>query len=108
MEEDYARSGAFSPKSLTAAEQEQIRSLAGDLPALRQATGDDEQARPATDHPACWVEQVVVTVAEARVNEPSVPIHWAGGQISQHARWWRPIRMLPTEERLCSNNKSDQ
>jgi DNA invertase Pin-like site-specific DNA recombinase len=95
LEEDYARFRRSQPEGLTAAEREQIRSLARDLPALWQATTTTAADRQRIIR--LLVEQVVVTVA-GESERTEVTIHWAGGQISQHALV-RPIR--------CYQQRSD-
>jgi DNA invertase Pin-like site-specific DNA recombinase len=95
LEEEYARFRRSQPEGLTAAEREQIRSLAGDLPALWQAATTTAADRQRIIR--LLVEQVVVTVAGVS-ERTEVTIHWAGGQISQHALV-RPVR--------CYQQRSD-
>ncbi len=95
LEEAYARFGRSQPAGLSAAEREQIRSLAGDLPALWQTATTTAADRQRIIR--LLVEQVVVTVAGVS-ERTEVTIHWAGGHISQHALV-RPVQ--------CYQQRSD-
>jgi DNA invertase Pin-like site-specific DNA recombinase len=88
LEEDYARFGRTQPAVLSAAEREQIRALAADLPELWQApttTAADRQRLV-----RLVVEAVIVTV-RGDSERVEVTIRWAGGATSQHALT-RPVQ----------------
>lgn len=81
LEEEYARFRRGQPEGLSAEEREQIRSLAGDLPALWQAATTTAADRQRIVR--LLVEAVVVTVAGAS-EQTEVTIRWAGGSASRH------------------------
>ena len=88
--EEYDRFTATRPRTLTAAEREQIRALASDLPAVWDApttTGADR--KQLIRH---LVEQVRVTVAGTS-EKVDVEIVWAGGHRT-HAQITRPVACL--------------
>lgn len=81
-QENLDRFRLETPTQLTSAEQELIRSLAGDIPALWCSL----QTTPA-DHKEiirCLVERVVINV-RGDTEQVDVTIHWAGGYVSQHS-----------------------
>ena len=81
LEEEYARFRGRQPEGLSAAEREQIRALARDLPALWQApttTAADRQRIV-----RLLVEEVIVTV-RGESERVDVTIRWAGGFSSGH------------------------
>jgi DNA invertase Pin-like site-specific DNA recombinase len=82
LEEEYARFRRSQPAGLSALEREQIRSLAGDLPALWHAASTTAADRQRVIR--LLVETVVVTVAGSS-EQTEVTIHWAGGHSSRHA-----------------------
>jgi DNA invertase Pin-like site-specific DNA recombinase len=87
-EEAYARFCRAQPAGLSAAEREQIRALAQDLPALWCAAGTT-----ATDRQRIvrlLVEEVVVAV-QGDSERVEVTIRWAGGTSSRH-EVVRPVR----------------
>jgi DNA invertase Pin-like site-specific DNA recombinase len=88
--EDYDRFTAACPRTLTAAEREQIRALAADLPAVWDApttTGADR--KQLIRH---LVEQVRVTVLGTS-EKADVEITWAGGHRTA-GRVTRPVACL--------------
>jgi hypothetical protein len=80
LEEEYARFARTQPKELSTEEQEQIRSLARDVPGLWQAptTTPGERQRIVR----LLIEQVDVTVRGAS-DRVAVAIRWVGGSTSQ-------------------------
>jgi DNA invertase Pin-like site-specific DNA recombinase len=81
LEEEYARFGRNQPAGLSASEREQIRALAGDLPALWQAP--DTTAADRQRIVRLLVEEVIVTV-RGESEWVDVTIRWAGGYSSGH------------------------
>ncbi|MEU5431650.1 recombinase family protein [Streptomyces olivoreticuli] len=76
LSEEYDRFAAARPRSLTAAEREQIRALAGDLPALWQAsTTTDSDRKRLMRH---LIEKIRVTVL-GDSERVTVQVTWAGG-----------------------------
>jgi hypothetical protein len=74
--EEYDRFTAARPRALTAAEREQIRALAADLPAVWNApTTTDADRKQLIRH---LVEQVRITVAGTS-EKVDVEVTWAGG-----------------------------
>jgi DNA invertase Pin-like site-specific DNA recombinase len=88
LEEEYARFGRSQPAELSAAEREQIRALAQDLPALWQAPGTTAADRQRVVR--LLVEEVVVAV-QGESERVDVTMRWAGGASSRHALV-RPVR----------------
>ena len=88
--EEYDRFAAARPRTLTAAEREQIRALAADLPAVWDApTTTDADRKQLIRH---LVEQVRVTVAGTS-EKVDVEIVWAGGHRTR-AQITRPVACL--------------
>ncbi len=88
--EEYDRFTAFRPRTLTAAEREQIRALAADLPAVWTApTTSDADRKQLIRH---LVEQVRVTVLGSS-EKVDVEIIWAGGHRTA-AQITRPVACL--------------
>ena len=88
--EEYDRFTAARPRTLTAAEREQIRALAADLPAVWDApTTTDADRKQLIRH---LVEQVRVTVAGTS-EKVDVEIVWAGGHRTA-AQITRPVACL--------------
>jgi DNA invertase Pin-like site-specific DNA recombinase len=88
--EEYDRFAAARPRTLTAAEREQIRALAADLPAVWDApttTGTDR--KQLIRH---LIEQVHVTVAGTS-EKVDVEVTWAGGHRTA-AQITRPVACL--------------
>jgi hypothetical protein len=81
LEEDYERFCASQPAALSAAEREQIRALARDLPELGHAATTTAAERQRLVR--FLVERVVVDV-QGTTDQVAVAIHWAGGSVSQH------------------------
>ena len=90
LSEEYDRFTAARPRTLTAAEREQIRALAADLPAVWDApTTTDADRKQLIRH---LVEQVRVTVAGAS-EKVDVEVVWAGGYRTA-AQITRPVACL--------------
>ncbi len=88
--EEYDRFAAARPRTLTAAEREQIRALAADLPAVWDApTTTDADRKQLIRH---LVEQVRVTVLGTS-EKVDVEITWAGGHRTA-AQITRPVACL--------------
>jgi DNA invertase Pin-like site-specific DNA recombinase len=88
--EEYDRFAAARPRTLTAAEREQIRALAADLPAVWDApTTTDADRKQLIRH---LVEQVRVTVAGTS-EKVDVEVTWAGGHRTS-AQITRPVACL--------------
>ena len=88
--EEYDRFAAARPRTLTAAERDQIRALATDLPAIWGApTTTDADRKQLIRH---LVEQVRVTVAGTS-EKVDVEIFWAGGHRTA-AQVTRPVACL--------------
>src|SRR5205085_1217963 len=82
LEEEYARFRQSQPEGLSLLEREQIRSLAGDVPALWHAATTTAADRQRIVR--LLVEAVEVTVAGVS-EQTEVTICWAGGHTSRHA-----------------------
>jgi len=90
LAEEYDRFTAARPRTLTAAEREQIRALAADLPAVWDApTTTDADRKQLIRH---LVGQVRVTVAGTS-EKADVEITWAGGHRTS-AQITRPVACL--------------
>ena len=88
--EEYDRFTAARPRTLTAAEREQIRALAADLPGVWDApTTTDADRKQLIRH---LVEQVRVTVAGTS-EKVDVEVVWAGGHRTA-AQITRPVACL--------------
>lgn len=88
--EDYDRHLASRPRTLTAAEREQIRALAADLPAVWHAeTTTDADRKQLLRH---LIEEVTVTVI-GDSEQVDVEITWAGGHRTG-GRVTRPVATL--------------
>jgi hypothetical protein len=88
--EEYDRFTAARPRTLTAAERDQIRALAADLPAVWDApTTTDADRKQLIRH---LVEQVRVTIAGSS-EKVDVEIAWAGGHRTR-AQITRPVACL--------------
>src|SRR5437763_1542434 len=101
LEEEYARFGRTQPAGLGAAEREQIRSLAQDLPALWRAAGTTAADRQRIAR--LLIEEVVVAV-QGDSERVEVTICWAGGDRSRH-ELVRPVwryEQLADYDRLLS------
>jgi hypothetical protein len=81
LQQEYDRFCASQPRRLSAAEVEQIRGLAEDIPQLWRApttTAADRQRLV-----RFLIERVVVAV-QGQSEQVELAIHWAGGFVSQH------------------------
>jgi len=88
--EEYDRFTAARPRTLTAAERDQIRALAADLPAVWDApTTTDADRKQLIRH---LVEQVRITVAGTS-EKVGVEVTWAGGHRTA-AQITRPVACL--------------
>ena len=83
LEEEYARFRRTQPTALTPQEVDQIRELAGDLPALWDAPTTTPTDRQRIIR--FLVERVEATV-EGTTDQVRVSITWAGGQRTLHTR----------------------
>jgi DNA invertase Pin-like site-specific DNA recombinase/DNA-binding MarR family transcriptional regulator len=91
--EEYDRHLASRPRALTAAEREQIRALAADLPAVwHAATTTDTDRKQLLRH---LIENVTVTVTGVS-EQVDVEVTWAGG----HRTAGRVIRPVATLAQL--------
>jgi DNA invertase Pin-like site-specific DNA recombinase/DNA-binding MarR family transcriptional regulator len=91
--EDYDRHLAARPRALTAAEREQIRTLAADLPAVWHAgTTTDADRKQLLRH---LIEEVTVTVI-GDSEHADVEVTWAGG----HRTTGRVVRPVATLAQL--------
>jgi hypothetical protein len=81
LEEEHARFCRSQPEGVSAAEREQIRSLACDLPALWQASGTTAADRQRIVR--LLIEEVVVAV-QGDSERVDVTIRWVGGECSRH------------------------
>jgi DNA invertase Pin-like site-specific DNA recombinase len=90
LAEEYDRFTATRPRTLTAAEREQIRALAADLPAVwNAATTSDADRKQLIRH---LIEQVRVTVLGTS-EKVDVQVTWAGGHRTS-AQITRPVACL--------------
>jgi DNA invertase Pin-like site-specific DNA recombinase len=88
--EEYDRFAAARPRTLTAAERDQIRALAADLPAVWDApTTADADRKQLIRH---LVEQVRITVLDTS-EKVDVEVVWAGGHRTR-AQITRPVACL--------------
>lgn len=90
VQEEYRRYQATEAHGLTADQQEQIRRLASDFPALWKAPSTTNAQR--RELLRAVLERVVVTL-EGTSEKMDVRIHWAGGYKSRH-RAVRPVGKL--------------
>jgi DNA invertase Pin-like site-specific DNA recombinase len=81
LERDYQGFCAQQPAQLSAAEQEQIRSLAEDIPQLWEA--ETTTAADRKQVVRLLIERVEVLVP-GQTEQVDLSIHWAGGFVSQH------------------------
>jgi len=82
VEEDYARFQSEQPQHLTPTDQERIRRLAADLPALWRAettTGSDRRAVV-----RLLIEHVELTRC-GETEQVAAVVHWRGGAVTRHA-----------------------
>jgi DNA invertase Pin-like site-specific DNA recombinase len=98
---DYQRFCAEQPARLSAAEQEQVRALAGDIPELWHApttTAADRQQIV-----RLLVERIEVGV-QGGTEQVDVAIHWAGGTVARHriARTVQRYEQLADHARMCA------
>jgi DNA invertase Pin-like site-specific DNA recombinase len=82
LTEEYERFGRSQPASLSAVEQEQIRSLARDIPQLWHA--DTTTAAERQRLVRFLIEQIEVSV-QGETDQVEVAIRWAGGFVSRHS-----------------------
>jgi hypothetical protein len=80
-QEEYDRFVQKKPLELTDSENDRIRALANDLPALWQSAATSAVDRK--EILRCLIERVVVQV-QGNTEFVDVTIHWAGGCVSQH------------------------
>jgi DNA-binding transcriptional MerR regulator len=94
LQSDYRRFCVQQPARLSAAEQEQIRALAEDIPRLWEADTTTAQDRKKVVR--LLIERVEVGV-QGQTEQVDVAIHWAGGSVSQH----RLVRTVNRYEQLA-------
>jgi DNA invertase Pin-like site-specific DNA recombinase len=82
LTEEYERFCRSQPASLSAVEQEQIRSLARDIPQLWHA--DTTTAAERQRLVRFLIEQIEVSV-QGETDQVEVAIRWAGGFVSRHS-----------------------
>jgi DNA invertase Pin-like site-specific DNA recombinase len=82
LEEDYERFARCQPATLSAAEREQVRSLAQAIPELWQA--ETTMAADRQRLVRFLIERVEVQV-QGETDQVAVTIQWAGGFVSQHS-----------------------
>lgn len=82
LTEEYERFCRSQPASLSAAEQEQIRSLARDIPQLWHADTTTSAERQRLVR--FLIEQIEVSV-QGETDQVEVAIRWAGGFVSRHS-----------------------
>lgn len=90
LHEEYKRFLQSQPKLLTADEQEAIRRLAADLPALWQAATTTDADRKAILRQI--LDQVVIHI-EGKTEWVEAWLHWAGGH-QTYTRFRRPVASL--------------
>lgn len=98
VEEEYERFCHNQPTGLSEAEREQIRALAGDVPALWQAATTTSADRQRIVR--LLVEEVVATV-RGDSERVDVMLRWAGGQATRH-EVTRPVQRY---EQLADHEK---
>jgi DNA invertase Pin-like site-specific DNA recombinase len=81
LEEDYGRFRHAQPAGLSAAERQQIRSLAQDLPALWQAPTTTPADRQRVIR---LLVEAVVAAVRGESERVDVTVRWAGGQVTRH------------------------
>jgi DNA invertase Pin-like site-specific DNA recombinase len=81
LQGEYRRFGDLQPARLSAAEREQIRALAGDVPRLWEA--DTTTAQDRKEVVRLLIERIEVDV-QGQTEQVDVAIHWAGGFVSRH------------------------
>ena len=88
VQEDYERFCRSQPATLSAAEREQIRALANDIPAL----WDGESTSPADRQQIVrfLLEKIVISVQGAS-QQVSATLHWVGGMQTSH-QLVRPVQ----------------
>lgn len=101
LQQQYEQFSAAQPAQLSAAQQEQVRQLAADVPALWHAettTAADRQRLV-----RLLVDKIVVQV-QGKTERVKVAIHWSGGSISQHdlVRTVQRYEQLADYPRLCA------
>jgi len=101
LEQEYAEFCAERPARLTAAEREQIRQLAGDIPELWHAESTTPVDRQRLIR--LLIEQIEVTV-EGQSERVQVAITWSGGFVSRHelVRTVQRYEQLSDYPRLCA------
>jgi DNA invertase Pin-like site-specific DNA recombinase len=95
LEEEYDRFARAQPATLSAAEREQIRSLAQAIPEIWQATTTTPADRQRLVR--FLIERVELIVRGA-TDEVEVTIHWTGGFVSHHSL----VRAVQSYEQLAN------
>ena len=90
LQEEHERFLQRQPRLLSAAEQEQIRRLAADLPALWQSPTTTDADRKTILRQL--IDKVIITV-EGETEWMEARIHWAGGH-ETYTRFRRPVARM--------------
>ena len=88
LQSEYDQFSRATPKHLSNAERQQIRSLAEDIPALWHAASTTSEDRQAIAR--LLLERVTVTV-EGETDHVEVQLRWVGGFVSRHSLT-RPVQ----------------
>ena len=99
LEEEYDRFARDQPATLSAAEREQIRSLAQAIPDLWQAATTTPSDRQRLIR--FLIERIELFVRGA-TDQVEVAIHWTGGFVSQHSL----VRAVQSYEQLANYARS--
>lgn len=101
LQQEYDQFRATQPAQLTAAQREEIRRLAQDIPALWAAASTTAADRQRLIR--LLIEQIEVTV-QGQSEQVQLAITWAGGCVSRHAfvRSVRSYAQLADYPRLCA------
>ena len=92
LQQEYDQFCAERPAQLSAAQREQIRQLAQDIPALWSATSTTAADRQQLVR--LLIERIVVEI-QGQSEQVKLAITWSGGFVSQHA-FVRTVRQLRT------------
>jgi hypothetical protein len=100
LQQDYEQFCVRQPPRLSAAEREQIRQLAQDIPALWQAATTTAEDRKRLVR--LLIERIEVDV-QGKTEQVNVAIHWSGGAVSRHelVRTVQRYEQLADYPRLC-------
>jgi DNA invertase Pin-like site-specific DNA recombinase len=100
LQQEYEQFCLARPAQLTAAEREQIRQLACDIPALWRADTTTPEDRKRLVR--MLIERIEVDV-QGQTEQVKVAIHWSGGSVSRHdlVRTVQRYEQLTDYRRLC-------